>query len=734
GSNTHATRVPPIKPVVVSQPENLDDPRNAYQGPDSFDDVPKVPRLEETHQKFKAIEDRLSMMEGGKDPLDLANMCLVPDLVLPPKFKVPDFEKYKGLSCPKNHLIMYSRKMASFANDDKLMMHCFQDSLTGASLNWYMQLEGSRIRSWRDLANAFIKQYQYNIDLAPDRAQLQNMSQKEGELFKVYAQRWRELAAQVRPPLSETEMADMFTNTLQGAYYEKMVGSVSSGFADLVKIGERIENGLKSGKIQAAVGNQNVLKKSTSGFVRKKEGEANVVTSKNNKSYPAIPAHVPYFPFPYLATAQHQLPQGYPTPQIVQAPANHAPQPTQQQARKIFDPIPVPYSQLLPYLVHGGMVIPRALKPMTPPFPAWYDANSKCEFHAGTEGHATDNCRAFKHKVQELLDKKLLTFKENGPNVKDNPLPGHNGPSVNQVEGSEELIKEAIRIKTPLAVIRETLLSFDQFQGMHHQCKVCDENPNHCVKMRECLQGLMNQGLVQIGYAKKESTVLMLEQHEHEKCLKPIEIIYRKLEVPVEKPESLVVHVPSPFPFKSTKVVPWNYDTSAYIQGKPMTIPDPVVINIDGLGRMTRSGRVFAPEQPQKSIEITSPPKDNEAPTSSGQVELSKGKDKQDEMDEFLKIIKKSDYKVVDQLSQTPSKISILSLLMSSEAHRAALLKLLTTAHVNQDITVDQFDGVCNNITASRCLGFTDAELPSEGPSHNKALHISMKCQDNTIA
>ncbi|MCI17249.1 hypothetical protein A2U01_0038396, partial [Trifolium medium] len=76
----------------------------------------------------------------------------------------------------------------------------------------------------------------------------------------------------------------------------------------------------------------------------------------------------------------------------------------------------------------------------------------------------------------------------------------------------------------------------------------------------------------------------------------------------------------------------------------------------------------------------------------------------------------------------------MLSLLMSSEAHRAALLKLLNTAHVNQDITVDQFDGVCNNITASRCLGFTDAGLPTEGPSHNKTLHISMKCQDNTIA
>ncbi|MCI13697.1 gag-protease polyprotein, partial [Trifolium medium] len=146
--NTQA-RIPLVPQGFVSQQENLDDPRNAYQGPEISDDMPKgpeilndvpkvnfvVPQLEEAHQKFKAIEDRLSMMEGSSDPIDLANMCLVPDLVLPPKFKVPDYEKYKALNCPKNHMIMYSRKMAFFANNDKLMMHCFQDSLTGASLN-----------------------------------------------------------------------------------------------------------------------------------------------------------------------------------------------------------------------------------------------------------------------------------------------------------------------------------------------------------------------------------------------------------------------------------------------------------------------------------------------------------------------------------------------------------------------------------------------------------------------
>ncbi|KAK2389663.1 hypothetical protein QL285_063239 [Trifolium repens] len=382
-----------VQPRLVPSQEIQEDPKEAYLGPEIQSGEPKfdfdIPQLEEAKMKFKAIEDRLKTMDGVNDSLDFSSMCLVPDLVLPPKFKVPEFEKYMGLSCPKSHLIMYSRKMASYANDDKLMIHCFQDSLAGASLNWYMQLEGSHIRSWRDLANAFIKQYQYNLDMAPSRTQLQNMTQKEGESFKVYAQRWRELAAQVRPPITETKLVDMFTNTLQGAYFERMIGSVSSGFSDLVRIGERIESGLKNGKIQATTGSQGNTVKPTSSFEKKKDDEANAAPSQNG---PASPIQIPYMQYPYVAVVQQ----------------------TQQRTKKVFDPIPVPYSQLLPYLVHNGMVTPRALKPMTAPFPIWYNPEAKCEFHEGAEGHTLDNCIAFKHKVQELIDQKLLTFKEEG--------------------------------------------------------------------------------------------------------------------------------------------------------------------------------------------------------------------------------------------------------------------------------------------------------------------------------
>ncbi|MCI64815.1 gag-protease polyprotein, partial [Trifolium medium] len=63
-------------------------------------------------------------------------MCLVPDVVVPPKFKAPDFEKYKGLKCPKIHLKRFCMKMVAHVANEKLMMHVFQDSLSGASLDW----------------------------------------------------------------------------------------------------------------------------------------------------------------------------------------------------------------------------------------------------------------------------------------------------------------------------------------------------------------------------------------------------------------------------------------------------------------------------------------------------------------------------------------------------------------------------------------------------------------------
>ncbi|KAK2395731.1 hypothetical protein QL285_057437 [Trifolium repens] len=134
-----------------------------------------------------------------------------------------------------------------------------------------------------------------------------------------------------------------------------------------------------------------------------------------------------------------------------------------------FDPVPIPYGQILPYLLRKGMVEPKPLAPLTPPYPPSYDANAKCEYHAGAPGHNIESCKAFKYKVQELLDRKLISFKEESPNVKTNPLPGHASSSVNAVEEIEEfeVVKEVDRVKTTMSVIREKLIEYDVFEEMH---------------------------------------------------------------------------------------------------------------------------------------------------------------------------------------------------------------------------------------------------------------------------
>ena len=79
---------------------------------------------------------------------------------------------------------MYCRKMGAYAKDEELLIHSFQESLTGVAVTWYTNLEPSRVHSWKDLMVAFIRQCQYNSDMAPDRMQLQKVCRKGARIFQ----------------------------------------------------------------------------------------------------------------------------------------------------------------------------------------------------------------------------------------------------------------------------------------------------------------------------------------------------------------------------------------------------------------------------------------------------------------------------------------------------------------------------------------------------------------------
>lgn len=109
--------------------------------------------------------------------------------------------------------------------------------------------------------------------------------------------------------MMEKELIDMFMGTLQGPYYDRMVGSTSVGFYELVMAGERIKVGLKMGKIQSSnVGSSagGGSKKPFSGYSKKKENESSEVYSHRGRGRIQQQEQVNVVTIPVVAAPQPQ--------------------------------------------------------------------------------------------------------------------------------------------------------------------------------------------------------------------------------------------------------------------------------------------------------------------------------------------------------------------------------------------------------------------------------------------
>ncbi|XP_058729317.1 uncharacterized protein LOC131601500 isoform X2 [Vicia villosa] len=693
--------------------------------------------------KIRLIEERLRAVEGkGVLGMDITDLGLVPGVRVPPKFKVPIFDKYNGATCPMTHVKAYYRKMSVYSEDEGFLMHFFQDSLAGASLEWYVQLERTHIHSWRDLVEAFIKHYQYNVDMAPNRTQLQSLVQGSKDSFKEYAQKWRELAARVQPPMTEREMIDMFTSTLSGHYY--LACSASANFSEMVRYGERVEMGLKMGKIQlGASSNTPSGKKQTEGYARRKEGNADAIygrrgSGRNNSQVNAFMIPVPQ---------QQQHLQGH--------RSNNDRYPPRTRPHRKIDPIPMTYAQVLQHLLKIEKITlrdaPNAPDTQSPN----YNVNVRCAFHSGAAGHDTERCIALKNKVQDLLDQKIIQFTPT-PNIVNNPMPTHGGSGVNAIESEETSVVSDVGCLTfPLVSVKQHLVNSGIFPGCGVDCENCKSRPEGCADLKSMVQKLIDEGPLQFYRrsrgAKSESGEVSVISIPYEPVV-PI-CIQVPIQIPVsipyeEQPAALMITVPGPIPYESEKAIPWHYGSDVYYYGtkeegelSEEKSVEAAVANTDnfaGTGRITRSGRVFSPQPIQNNADALAKAKGKQVVTDVQNSPIHNGPPDSavpsKDVEELLRIIKKSDYKVVEQLGQTQSKISILQLLMCSEGHRDALLRILNGAYVPHEISVNQLEAVANNISAGNGLGFTDHDLPPEGRNHNKALHISIECKGTTLS
>ncbi|KAI5431301.1 hypothetical protein KIW84_035467 [Lathyrus oleraceus] len=342
----------------------------------------------------------------------------------------------------------------------------------------------------------------------------------------------------------------------------------------------------------------------------------------------------------------------------------------------------------------------------------------------------------------------ILSFEDSGPNVTKNPLPEH-GKSVNMVQGcpGKYKVKYVSHIRQSLVELHRLLCNYSHMEHDHDRCRICSVNRLGCRQVRRELQELLDEGTIEILQNRN------VDEDEPEvnvispvfKLPEPVVIRYDGSKPNVSP--SLVIKPADPVPYSSDKVIPFRYNPVVVEDGKEVPLPSTFVVNIADVSGLTRSGRVFSAPKPhvasdsaERPVEtavnvpnpapVAKPSSVQKTPTSS----VGPSGIVNEECDEMLTLIKKSEYNVVDQLLQTPSKISVLSLLLNSEPHREALQKVLDLAYVDHDVTIEQFDSIVANITACNTLSFCDADLPEEGRDHNMALHISMNCKTDAMS
>ncbi|XP_052877286.1 uncharacterized protein LOC128283913 [Gossypium arboreum] len=460
---------------------------------------------------------------------------------------MPEFEKYNGITCPEAHITMFCRKMTGYVNNDQLLIHCFQDSLVGAGARWYNQLSRARINSWRDLAQAFMQQYNHVTDVTPDRITLQNMEKKPNENFRQYTQRWREVVLQVQQPLLEKGTTMLFINTLKAPFITHMIGSTTKSFADIVMAGEMIENAIRGGKIEGEAAKRSAP--------RRKDNEVNNTSSFNSKAVTVGQ--------PKAGTVRQQSSQGQ------ESGTRHE--------RMQFTPIP-------------------------PPYPKWYDANARCKYHAGISGHSIENCIGFKKAVERLIKMGVVKF-DSTPNT-ENPLQNHDDQGVNAIgKASKRRMKENVAdVRMPMKVIWEEMMkrgmitsrrerekkgNYCEFHGEEgHETQNCDE-------FRALVQGFIDNKELQIfeGSSYKREVSVLEDEQKGTSWLRIIISLPGNNEVGTPAVPKVIIHKPTPFPYKDSKRVPWSYDCS-------VTMPEEENIasaskNVQVEGSHTRSGKRY---------------------------------------------------------------------------------------------------------------------------------------------
>ncbi|XP_070015529.1 uncharacterized protein [Nicotiana sylvestris] len=237
------------------------------------------------------------------------------------------------------------------------------------------------------MASDFMDWFRFNTKNVPDIFYIQNLKKKPTERFREYATRW----------ISEV------AKDLQ--YYERLMVIENHKFSDIIKLGERIEEGIKSGMVTNFEALHATNKALQSGGISKKKEVGAMMVAQGAKSPLTYQTPPPiYQPSP----PRYQQPTSTYHTYNTQPAYYHSPSARQnyQKPKPNFDrrlprqytPITETIDQLYERLKAADYVTPIPAVAMENSS-QWVNPNKTYAYHSGMKGHTVDEYRTLKDKI-----------------------------------------------------------------------------------------------------------------------------------------------------------------------------------------------------------------------------------------------------------------------------------------------------------------------------------------------
>ena len=276
-----------------------------------------------------------------------------------------------------------------------------------------------------------------------------------------------------------------------------------------------------------------------------------------------------------------------------------------------------------------------------------------------------NSAMTLKRKVQSLIEVGWLTFQEDGPNIKTNPLANHGRAAVNAIEVCRSHRPKHLKdVTTSRRFIYEALQKAGMIPRGGHKKDSCLMHPGMPHDMETCsavgdlLQQMIDEGRLEVSNEEEEEQHICMQSADKEgpKKPKPLVIHFTRDTAPQRPrhPSAVSGIRPVPFPYKNSRAVPWKYAPTGDRKEETTNIGSlsAKVTNITDLPTQSTNAKGKAKVTEGQNIKAIPAP-DEDVPTG-GFAERKESRDKKEvsleEAKKFLRIIQKSEFKVIEKL------------------------------------------------------------------------------------